>query len=392
MARLPRPAPASAMALPAPWVLCTLWATLLASPALAGLSRVPDLFAAANWEQARAEAVGDDGGARPAEAELWRSRLAADPEAALAILREGLGQRRLQRPLRARLALEAADLELGRGRPGDALEVLSPLLDDGPEVPGAVPVAAARALVALGRGPRARELLVAVRTADPAYGVSRALLGDIALSQGDATGAVGWYDQAEQADPQLRRRLAAGRCRALLRAGRGREAAALAAQLEALDPGSLALLEIRRALAEAGAGDRVARRDDERPQPAPATPSGAREAPRDAPAAVEARADDTPPPPESRARPEAAPARYVLQFGAFTERTRAADFLGRRRSEIPGLRLEEGVDGRGQPVWRARAGGWEERTAAEAAARALGDRLGLDVIVVDREATARAGA
>lgn len=347
-----------------------------ASPACADFSRAADLFAAGAWEQARAEAGRDDSGARPGEAQLWRSRLAPDPATALALLHEGLDQRRLPRPARARLALEAAEIELGSGRAGESLKVLLPLLDDADDLPGAVQVAAARALLALGRGPRARELLVAVRVGDPDHGLSRALLGDLALAAGDPSGALSWYDAAERADISLRRRLATGRCRALLRAGRTREADALAAQMEALDPDGLAILEIRRALA---AGAPPAAREAARVAPSPAAVP--------APAVTD-RTDHRPAEPPA---PPASAGRFALQLGAFGDHERAEEFGRRLRAEVADLALEEGVDASGRPLWRARAGGWDDRAAAEAAARELGARLGLDVHVVDRRADTRPG-
>lgn len=356
----------------APVACAVLLGTLAPGAALADLARVADHFAAGAWDQARAEAARDDSGARPGEAELWRSRLAADPEAALAILREGLGQRRLPQPVRARLALEAAEIELGRGRAGESLKQLVPLLDDMDGLPGAVPVAAARALVALGRGSRARELLVAVRADDPDHGLSRALLGDIALAAGDADGALSWYDAAERADSRLRRRLATGRCRALLKAGRTGEAEALATQLAALDPDGLSLLEVRRALA-AGAPAQARREPARAPQPPAEAPAEPATAP--APTATEA----------------AAPGPFALQLGAFGDHDRALELRRRLAGQVPGLAIEEGVDAQGRTVWRARAGGWDERAEADSAARELAGRLGLDVRVIDRRADLRPG-
>lgn len=350
----------------------------VASAARASLSQVPDLFAAGKWEQARVQAAGDAAGARPGEAHLWRSRLAADPAAALALLQAGLEQKRLGKPVRARLTLEIAELELGRGRPADAMAALSPLLDDGNDVPGAVQVTAARCLVALGRGPRARELLAAVRADDPAYAVSRTLLGDVTLTLGDAAAALRWYDAADAADPGERTRTSTGRCRALLRAGQRDDAEALATRLAADDEGSLALLEIRRLLAE----------------PPPGGASGAAPRPgaaaRQAPAPGPSRAEPT----VSRREPDAARAadgRYTLQLGAFTDGERAREFLDRYRGRVAGLTVEESRDARGAAVYRLRAGGWTDADAAAAAARELGRRLDLDVIVVDRQATAPQG-
>jgi hypothetical protein len=363
-----------------------------AMPAAAGITQVADLFAAGSWEQARAQAAGDDSGARPAEALLWRSRLAKDPATAIELLQEGLRQKRLGKPVRARLALEIADLELGRGHPAEALTALSPLLDDGgDDLPGHVQLVASRALVALGRGPRARELLAAVRTADPAYAQSRALLGDIAMLQGDGAGALRWYDAADQADTELRRRTVAGRCRALLRSGRILDVQAAEAQLAALDDGSLALVEIRRALRE---------HSEQAASLQSPSVSGAASRPRSAASASERaqEPDITAPEREAPEPPAVAPedarpaaGRYTLQLGAFTDRGRALEFRQRLVGSVPGLAIEEGRDPRGQSVYRARTGAWSDPASAGEAAVELGRKLGLDVIVVDRQAPARPG-
>lgn len=344
----------------------------LATIASAGWPDVADLYAGGAWDQARSQARNDQPGARAAEAALWRSRLAEDPDAALQALREGLGQKRLGKPLRARLALEAAELELGAGRPEEALKVLSPLLGGIGDVPGDVQVSAARALLALGRGPRARELLTAVRAGDRAYGLSRALLGDIAIAQGDGVGALRWYDAADEAEPALRARTVSGRCRALLRSGQLGEVRALAARLQDRDPGSLALSEIRRALREY---------DEQEGTRRPA-PTGA----------IAGRAPAAPPP--AAAEEEAAPpsaGRFTLQLGAFSDRGRALDFERRIADKVEGLTMAEGVDARGAAVYRLRTGAWDDEAAADAAAGEMSQLLGIDVLVVDLQAAENQG-
>lgn len=352
--------------------------------ARAGCAQLAAQFAGGNWEQARAMAGERQPDARPGELALWRSRLATSPESALEILGDVASGRKVSAPVRVRVALEAAELDLGRGRPADAVKVLSPLLEQHDDLPGAVAIMAARALLAIGRGPRARETLAGVRASDPAYAVSRAVLGDIALTQGDGTQALRWYDAADQADPTIRSRTVSGRCRALLLAGKIEEVEALEADLNTREPGSLALLEIRRARLE-NEELSTARR------PTPPLP----------PAATGA--DDNTPPGDDNsgaAAPTAAPGaapvaaaagRYALQFGAFSDRARALDFLERFRSQIDGLAIEEGVDAQGKAVYRARAGGWDSPDVAAAFAGDLGRRVGLDVIVVDRQASARPG-
>jgi len=345
-----------------------------APAALAGFERVAELFAAGSWEQARGQTAAAESGARPAESQLWRSRLSTEPAGALELLGQGLTRKRLGRPVRTRLALETAELELGRGHPGEALTAVSPLLDEGDDLPGQVQVVAARALLALGRGPRARELLAAVRTSDPAFAMSRALLGDIAIAQGDGAQALRWYDAADQADPELRRRTVSGRCRAMLPGGRVAEVEALAMQIDELDSGSLALLEIHRALR------------DHQDVAVTRLPASARPTPPTERAQGTVR-DDTRTP--ATAQPEGRVGRYTLQLGAFGDRGRALDFQQRHAERVEGLTIEEGVDARGQSVYRLRAGAWPGPAEAENAAAELGARLGLDVIVVDREANAR---
>jgi cell division septation protein DedD len=348
--------------------------TLTAAPgARADFDQVAMLFASGAWDQARGQAAEAGSGARPAESVLWRSRLATDTTSALDLLREGLTQKRLGRQVRARLALETADLELGRGHPSEALAVLTPLLKEGNDLPGDVPLVAARALLTLGRGPRAGELLATVRPSDPAFARSQALLGDIAIARGDGAQALRWYDAADQADPQLRRRTVAGRCRAMLLGGRVGEVEALAAQLDALDPGSLALLEIRRALHD--------HQDVETTRlPTNSPPAGA--------AYDDTRAQSTATQSATNQSTTGA-GRYTLQLGAFGDRGRALEFQQRQADRVEGLTIEQGVDARGQNLYRLRAGAFLTQDEAETAASDLGDSLGLDVIVVDREATAR---
>ena len=373
--------------------------------ARADYGRVSDLYASGAWDQARGQVQGSSGdagsGARPAEALLWRSRLATGTADALEFLREGLTQKRLGRPVRVRLALETADLELGRNHPAEALAAVSPLLDDGNDLPGQVQLAASRALMALGRGPRARELLASVRSSDPAYAMSRVLLGDIAIGQGDGAQALRWYDAADQADTELRRRTVAGRCRALLLGGRRETVEALATQLESLDPGSLALTEIRRALRDHQ--DVEVTRLPTSSQPATSQPTNgtgqARGTVRDdnhetqyAQDAAQGAAQDVSQDVSSdapAASPVAPAGRFTLQLGAFSDRGRALEFQQKHAERIEGLAIEEGVDARGQNVYRLRAGSWPSAADAEAAAAELGARLGLDVMVVDREAAAR---
>ena len=315
-----------------------VWGTVLAvglavpgSIARADFDKVADLYAAGSWDQARLSASDRHSDPRKAEAALWQSRLAPDPSTALRILHDAASDKRLAQPVRVRLALESAELELGRGHPSEAIAALAPVLRDRDDLPGQVPVLAARALLAIGRGPRARELLAGVRSTDPAFAQSRAILGDIALAQGDGTQALRWYDAADQADPSLRSRTVSGRCRALLLKDRPDEVDALESRLVEADPGSLALLEIRRA-----------RRDHEEETNSrqPALP--AFEAP--ATAAAPAAADPVP----AQAAPATSTRRYTLQLGAFGDRARALDFLERYRTDVDGLAIEEGVDAQGR--------------------------------------------
>jgi cell division septation protein DedD len=154
----------------------------------------------------------------------------------------------------------------------------------------------------------------------------------------------------------------------MLLGGRVKEVEALAAQLEELDPGSLALLEIRRALHD--------HQDVETTRlPTTLPPAGA--------------ASDESPNLRSADAANAPAGRYTLQLGAFGDRGRALEFQQRHADGVPGLTIEEGADARGQSLYRLRAGAWSSPDEAETAASELSDRLRLDVIVVDREATAR---
>ena len=80
----------------------------------------------------------------------------------------------------------------------------------------------------------------------------------------------------------------------------------------------------------------------------------------------------------------AAGGRYTLQFGAWSDRSRALDMLRRYRDQLPDLHIVESRDDRGQLLYKVRAGAYANPALARTEARRLKDRLGLDVFVTDR--------
>ena len=76
----------------------------------------------------------------------------------------------------------------------------------------------------------------------------------------------------------------------------------------------------------------------------------------------------------------AAGGRYTLQFGAWSDRSRALDMLRRYRDQLPDLHIVESRDDRGQLLYKVRGGAYANPAMARTAARRLKDRLGLDVV------------
>jgi hypothetical protein len=337
--------------------LCTargFWLVLLISvPALASRETVESLFRDARYEEARVALVEGSDGFRRGEAALWQVRLTTDPAQALEILREQLAAGKLPDPVRIRLGLETADIQFGRGRYGASLRALAPLLeDDAGILPGDVFLRAGLALRALGDLQKAREMLASVKPQDQAFGLARYYLGDIALQQKDAGLALRYFEAArnrsgDAAEP----RIAGGQWRALRAEGREQEAEALEKALARSHPGSLALLEIQRL-----------RREQREELAAMAT---------------------TPTPEVTTAPGATATGRYALQLGAFSDRSLALEFLKRHQEQLPDLRIDEVRDDRGQFLYKVRTGSFVNPAQARTEARALADRLNLEVIVAD---------
>ena len=347
-------------AFPVALAAAALAATLLAAwPSLASLTTVAGLFDAGRYAEAREALGAGNEGARPVEEILWRSRLATDPAVALALLEPALQDKRAGTEVRIRVALEIADIQSGRGDYRAAIDALTPLLSAGEEnLPGAVHLRAGLALRALGRLQQAREMLASVRPGDPEFVLARYYLGDIGLEQKDATLALRYFNAAAKAtDKAGASRLAGGLWRAHRASGEEKEADALVKKLAADDPGSLALLEIRR---------QIQLEQDERKARAGTEP------------------DNTP-----VTKTVDATGRYALQLGAFSDRGLALEFLKRYRAQLPDLRIDELRDDRGQYMYKLRTGAYVNPALARSEARQLADRLGIDVIVADLTGTDR---
>jgi len=326
---------------------------LAAWPTLAALSTVAGLFQAGQYADARESLAAGGEGSRPGEEILWRSRLTTSPAEAVSLLESGLNDRRFAEPVRIRLALEIAEIQAGRGNHLEALEALAPLLAQAkPDLPGAVHLRAALSLRARGRLQQAREMLASVHPGDPDFVLARYYLGDIGLEQNDATLARRYFMAAAEAtDDAGASRLAAGLWRVHMVAGQQQEADELVANLNARDPGSLALLEIRRLM-------QVENDEQEARSAAIAT-------------------DEVVTPVVDTA------GRYALQLGAFSDRGLALEFVKRYREQLPDLRIDKMRDQRGQFLYKVRTGDYVNPALARSEARQLQKRLGIDVIMTD---------
>ncbi len=326
---------------------------LAAWPSLASLSTVSGLFEAGRYEDARESLVAGGEGARPAEDILWRSRLATSPAAALELLESGLKDDGVAETVRIRLALEMAEIEAGRGNHREVLEILGPLLSqDNPDLPGVVHLRAALSLRARGNLQQAREMLASVRPGDPDFVLARYYLGDIGLQQNDATLAQRYFVAAAKAtDAAGANRLAAGIWRAHMATGQDQEADDLVTALQKNDPGSLALLEIRRLM----------QLENEE---------------RDARAAAEPVDTVVTPIVETKGR-------YALQLGAFSDRSLALEFVKRFQNQLPDLHIDKVRDQRGQFLYKVRTGDYVNPALARSEAKQLQKRLGIDVIMTE---------
>jgi len=325
----------------------------LVGSALAGLGDVAAHFRAGRYQDARDSLEAGVSGSRPGEEAFWRGRLATRPDQALDYLQDGLDQRGLAVEMKIRLALEVADIQFGRGEYRESLRVLQPLVGDQPDVlPGGLYLRAGLALRALGDPQRAREMLASVKPGDPVFHLARFYLGDIGLDRDDPALALRYFDSAsEPAAGPGGSRIAAGRWRALRAEGHDDEAARLVADLQQADPGSLAMLEIRRLLR--------ARQEEMNAAAAPDT-------------VVETVTADR--------------GRYALQLGAFSDRALALEFQKRHREALPDLRIDSVRDARGQFLYKVRTGAFVNPALARTEARRLADQLGIDVIVADLSA------
>ncbi|RKZ15914.1 hypothetical protein DRQ50_06920 [bacterium] len=280
------------------------------------------------------------------------ARLDEDPQRALSALGEASAAVAHTSPESYTLALDAAGIELGAGRPRAALAVLEPVLGDDRDImPGQVLLLAGLATRATGDESRAERLLAGVRPGDPAFAEARIALGELSLARGDAERALR-YLEAEDVGP----RAAAGRWRAQRLLGADGIARQILADMERDDSGGLALLEVRRLLREAAEEESVRMAGD----------------------AGVASADAV------AARPTIS-GRYTLQLGAWSDRSRALDMVRRYAGEIDDLRIDEARDERGQILYKVRAGAYDNPALARTEAARLESRLGLDIFVADRK-------
>lgn len=319
---------------------------------MAGSDEVAALLAAARYDEARDELAADPVARATVPGLGLAARLDEDPNRALATLADARAVASPASPAGFTLALDAAGIELGGGRPGKALAILEPLLGEDRDIlPGQVLLLAGLAARATGDTDRAERLLAGVRQADPAFADARIALGEISLDRGDAARALRYLENADVGP-----RAAAGRWRAQRLLGEDRVAAAILAEMETQDVGGLALLEVRlRIRVDA---------EEKKAGLAGSDSTATRE-------------------PVVVARPTIA-GRYTLQLGAWSDRSRALDMVRRYADEVAGLRIDEDRDARGQILYKVRVGAYDNPALARTEARLLKSRLDLDVFVADR--------
>lgn len=331
-------------------ILAILALILLAGAmVLAGSDEVRALVASARYGEARLELARDMDLRTTTGGRVLSARLDRNPATAMELLGQVLEESDSDSELGREAALDAAGIALGAGLPREALTILEPLLAGNRNtVPGQALLMAGLAARALGETDRAERLLAGVRPGDPSFGTARVVLGELSLERADPQRALRYFEAAETGS-----RAAAGRWQAYRLMGEDGTAAALLAELERQDPGGLSLLEINR------------RRRQEADEAA-ARHTATTEAPAD-PVAVA--------PPTGR---------YTLQFGAWSDRSRALDMLHRYQDMVADLRIEETRDEQGQILYKVRAGAYDNPALARSEARRLKDQLGLDVFVADR--------
>jgi len=334
-------------------LLLAIGILVAAWPTLASLNTVTGLFQAGQYDDARESLNAAEEGVRPGEDILWRSRLTTNPDEALTLLIGSLQDNRLPQAVRIRMALEVANIQAGRGDHRAVLDALQPLLDGGEtDLPGVVHLRAGLAMRGRGQLQQAREMLASVRPNDPAFVLARYYLGDIGLEQNDTSLALRYFQSAAKVTDQAgANRLAGGLWRAHMAAGDDDEARELMENLAADDPGSLALLEIRRLV-------QVTR--DERQARAAVIPADS---------VVTPVVDNT--------------GRYALQLGAFSDRGLALEFVKRYADQLPDLRIDKLRDQRGQFLYKVRTGDFVNPALARSEAKQLQRRLGIDVIMTD---------
>lgn len=330
---------------------------LVTVPAQAGVRTAAGLFADAQFAEARKNLQAEDMGARPGEDLLWRSRLETDPDKADALLVTALANSEIPLGTRQGLVLQLAQMRHARRRHGAALEVLVPYLNDHTSpVPGRAVLIAALSYRALGDLQRSRELLAGIKPEDPAFGNARFYLGDIGLQTGETELALRYFESGQrdgEADP----RLLAGCWRALRASGQDDAAATLLNGLQKQAPSCLALVEITRVL----------RTEEDEDQ-----------------ARISSHQADEPPTVVTAPVPAG---RYTLQLGAFHDRRLALDFLGHHKEAFSDLFITTVRDEQGQFMYKVRYGSFVNPARARSEAKRLEQEHGIDIIVVETEAS-----
>lgn len=325
-----------------------LTACLLAAAAWAGAvgGSLLESFTAGRFAEARSE-LRQTGPGEFAKGEgLLAFLLTEEPDQAEALMGNlAAGQESSRDAWDARSALEEADLAYARRDFSDALKAIEPVLGGNSESPpGALYLRAGLACRALGKLQRAREMLASVHPDDPAFGLARFYLGDIALEQGDPSLALRYFDGAAKALPSGEGgAVAQARWRALTALDRHDEAAALRKKYGGEDGGGLSWLAVS------------------------------------VPVRTPAASTDT------TVVPEQAAGRFCLQWAAFRDRSLALDFVRNNRERISGLRIVPGTGSDGIPLYRVRSGSFNDPQEARRRAAELTDTLHMEVLVTETE-------
>ena len=331
----------------------------LATSGLGSLQDVAALFRQAHFAAAAAQLPIVDGHGRPGEDLLWQVRLAKQPDRLLALCETALTDRGLPESTRQHFVLQAASVEFARGNHREALSLLLPATDASDNIAGRFYLLAGLSYRYLGATQRAREMLASVRVGDAAFPQARYELGRIGLLEGESTLALRYFESAERhTDAARQPSLLLGRWEAMRRSDRYDDAKAIERRLLREHPHSLSALVLR---------DRL--RSEQEQNDADLTAAAA---PAVAGVDTGASTGDV-----------TAAGLISVQLAAFSDRSLALAFVERWQRHLSDLRVDQEVDRHGEPIYKIRTGRFARRAEADTEAERIGDRFGLETLVVE---------